>query len=52
MAINYVLLVNELSSFELFGCLMVGESILTIYYIVIVFHKLACNLGGKTQKKT
>jgi hypothetical protein len=51
MAINYVLLVNEPSSFEVFKCLMVGESTLTIYYVVISFHKLVCNLGGKTKRK-
>jgi hypothetical protein len=51
MAINYVLLANEPSSFEVFKCLMVGESTLTIYYVVIGFHKLVCNLGGKTEKK-
>jgi hypothetical protein len=51
MAINYILLANEPSFFEVFGCLMVGESTLTIYYVVISFHKLVCNLGGKTKKK-
>ncbi len=51
MVINYILLANKPSSYKVFGCLMVGESTLTIYYVVIGFHKLVCNLGGKTKKK-